>query len=603
VTQAVPPPRLEPLRARRPARRHGAVAAILAAAVVAACGAADRAPPAGDPTPVRRATAEGSPAADLLFVNGVVHRMTDGPRGATALAVVGDRIAWIGGDAQAGRWEGPRTRRVDLAGRALLPGLIDAHLHLESLAHHLADVDLVGTRSYAEVVQRVMARAAREPAGTWILGRGWDQNDWARPEFPHHELLSRAVPDHPVVLRRIGGHALLANRAALEAAGIDAESSIPDGGRMLLDPDGEPTGVLVDAAMALLDRAVPPVPRAVTARRVRAAIDTLHRAGITSIHDAGVDAEGVALFAEMARAGDFPLRSHVMIAADEPRLAAEPGETGWPTDDLTGQGLLAVRAIKLVADGALGSRGAALLDDYSDDEGNLGLLTTTAERALSLARFALDRGWQLCTHAIGDRANRLVLDAYEEAFDGRRAEGRGARFRVEHAQVLAADDVPRFAALGVIPSMQAQHQASDMPWAEARLGPVRVRGAYAWRSLVDAGSTIAGGSDCPVERADPIAALHAAVTRRDESLEPKGGWYPEQCLTREEALLSMTRWAAEAAFDEDRTGSLRPGMVADLVVLSADPMTVPDDALLDLRVDLTVFDGDVVFERSGAGRR
>lgn len=544
------------------------------------------------------ASAALAQTADLVFRGGPVHTVEAGRQPASALAVTGKTIAWVGSADEAARWIGPETQVVELNGRALLPGFADAHVHLEGYGAALVQVDLVGTPSYAAVIAAVVERAASTPPGTWITGRGWDQNDWPVSDFPHHQALSDAVPDHPVMIRRIGGHAALVNQAAMALADFGVDSMAPAGGRILRDDSRLPTGVLIDNAMALVATVIPQPAVAERRRRVVTAIAALHRMGITSVHDAGVDAGAVDVFAELARAGRFPMRSHVMIAADEPLLRAPRSQTGWPTDDLTGQGLLSVRAIKLSADGALGSRGAALLRDYTDAE-VAGLVTATPERTLELAHFAVQNGWQLCTHAIGDRANREVLDAYSLAFAQLEDmdDSASLRFRIEHAQVLHPQDIPRFAELGVIPSMQTQHQTSDMPWAEERLGPIRVRGAYAWRDLLDSGVIIPGGSDCPVELPDPMAAFAAAVTRQDSSGTPTGGWYADQAMNRDEALAHLTLWPAQAAFNEERLGSLAPGKLADLVVLSGDPLAVPSTELADLHIELTVFDGQIVFDR------
>ncbi len=561
--------------------------------------------------------------ADLLFHGGPIISVAGPAPGLLdpavttyeVLALRGARIAYVGAADGAAGFIGPDTRMVDLAGRTLLPGLGDSHLHLLGFGRLLRDVDVVDTRSYAEVIERVRRRAAETPAGQWVRGRGWDQNDWDDKRFPHHAELSAAVPDHPVVIARIDGHALLANAAALTIAGVDASTQAPPGGRIERDADGNPTGVLVDNAMSLVYRAVPDDGREQDRDAARRAIAALHRYGITQIHDAGVSGDDVELFRELALQGKFDLRSHVMIRAGDPVLARTDDDL--PTNDLTGQGLIAVQSIKAMADGALGSRGAMLIDEYSDDPGNHGLAVMDAEQIRSVADFALRDGWQVCVHAIGDRANRDVLDAFEGAFaaderggaelEGRchlghdhgvpsRAEGR-RRFRIEHAQVLHPDDIPRFAELGVAASMQALHQTSDMPWAEDRVGPLRVRGAYAWHSLLRAGAVLTGGSDCPVERPDPFAALRAYVTRQDAEQTPPGGWYPEQTVSRGLALQQITSAPAWAAFDRCRLGQLGRGMKADLVVLDGNPLDVPADSLDDLQVELTLFDGRVVYER------
>lgn len=538
------------------------------------------------------------PRAELLFRGGRVLGTDAGAPPASALAVADGRILWIGDDAGADAWIAPDTEVVELQGRALLPGFADAHLHLRGVADQLAEVDLTGVPSYAELVRRVEAAAAARPPGTWILGRGWDQNDWPDTRFPNHGALSLATPEHPVVLTRIDGHALLANAEALRRAGLGADTADPEGGRLLRDAEGQLSGVLVDTAMAPLRAVIPDTSEAETRRRLAAAIPVLHAYGITSVHDAGVDRDTAELLAALDREDALPLRVHIMLRAGVFDLE-HPARNPVPVHDVNGNGRVQLRAIKAMGDGALGSRGAALLEPYSDEPGHRGLIVTPEARVEALARYALAHGWQLCTHAIGDRANRSVLDAYERALADAPAE-LDHRFRVEHAQVLHPRELPRFAELGVIPSMQAQHQTSDAPWAGRRLGPERTALAYAWRSLVDSGVPIPGGSDAPVEIPDPLLAFHAAVTRRDVHGEPPGGWHPEQRLTREEALRHLTLWPAHAAFREHELGSLAPGKLADLVVLSGDPLSTPDDALLDLRVELTVFDGEIVFAREGA---
>lgn len=537
-----------------------------------------------------------APVADLILHGGAVVTVDAGQPSASAVAVRQGRIVFVGNDAGALALRGPTTAVIPLAGRTLLPGFADGHLHLFGMGDALVEVDLVGTASYAEVIARVVERAAATPSGQWIIGRGWDQNDWQDTSFPHHAELSAAVPHHPVALGRVDGHALLANATALAAAGVFAGSVAPSGGRILTDDTGAPTGVLVDAAEALVTAIIPELSVEERGRRLLLAVQHLNERGVTSVHEAGIDRRSVELLAAVARAGLLSLRVHVMVSAHEPALHQPRAQTGWPTDDLTGQGLLAVRAIKAYMDGALGSRGAALLAPYSDDPHQDGLLLMEPVQLLELSRFAAANDWQLCTHAIGDRGNRLVLDAYEQALGEFPRDDH--RFRVEHAQILDSGDIPRFAQLGVLPSMQAQHQTSDMPWAGERLGQERLVGAYAWASLLASGVIIPGGSDGPVEAVDVPAALHAAVTRTDAAGQPEGGWMPEQRMTREQALLHVTLWPALAAFREHDLGSITVGKRADLVVLSGNPLSVPEDQLPLLTVELTVFDGQVVFDRS-----
>lgn len=537
--------------------------------------------------------AQAAEPADLVLHSGVVHTLEASRPRAQAVAARDGAIVFVGSTAEARLLIGPKTRVVDLGGRPLYPGFIDAHGHLANFARTLLQVDLVGSRSYGDVIDRVRAEAAALPPGTWIEGRGWDQNDWPEKAFPNHRALSAAVSEHPVVLTRVDGHALLVNAAAMRAAGVGRDARFPgEGGRILLDADGEPTGVFVDSAMSLVRRHVPPTSQADLRRGVQRAIAELHEHGVTAIHDAGVGTETIRLYEEMAADGEFDLRNYVMVRGD-------PGTLGeWlppgPVEDLGGHGRITVRSIKLSADGALGSRGAALLEDYDDEPGNRGLEVTSGAYVQEVAVRALGSGFQLCVHAIGDRANRFVLDAFEAALEAQPRVDH--RFRVEHAQILSPRDVPRFAELGVIPSMQAQHQTSDMDWALERVGAERAKGAYAWRWLLDTGVIVAGGSDFPVEVPDPIAAYHAAVARQDSADRPEGGWYPEQRMSRGEALAHLTVWPAFAGFAEDRLGSIRPGKRADLVVLSRDLVSCPFEEIEGVRVDLTIFDGRVVYE-------
>jgi predicted amidohydrolase YtcJ len=518
---------------------------------------------------------------------------------ASALAARGGRVVVVGSDAEVAGLVGPHTRVVELHGRTALPGLFDAHLHLAGLAEGVRRVDLVGTRSEAEVVARVAAHAAQSPPAAWVLGRGWDQNDWADTAFPTHAALSAAVPGRPAALWRVDGHALLANAAALELAGVGAHTPDPPGGRILRDAQGLPTGVLVDNAMTLVEAHVPPPSAAELRDALPRVVADLHRLGLTAVADAGASLARAREYAGLAREGRLELRVHVMLDADDPAVWSDT--PGLPTPDLDGHGRVAVRAVKAYADGALGSRGAALLAPYADEPSQSGLLLTPPERLAALAERCLRAGWQLSTHAIGDRANRLVLDTYAAALAAVPPLERAVpdpRLRIEHAQVLDPADIPRFGQLGVLASMQALHQSSDCPWAGARLGPGRERGAYAWRALVDAGALLCGGSDAPVESPDPLAAFHAFVTRPDPSGRWPGGWHAEQALTRAEALSAMTSWAAQACFEEARLGRLAPGMAADVVVLSGDPLEEPVERLRDLQVDLTVFDGRIVHERT-----
>ncbi|MBX3466550.1 MAG: amidohydrolase [Planctomycetes bacterium] len=537
------------------------------------------------------------PPADLVLRGGVVHTLDPARPKAGAVAVRGDRIVGVADAPQAG-WIGSGTRVVDLDGACVVPGLWDAHGHLLSLGLADAEVDLTGARSFAEVVERVAARANDVRPGEWVVGRGWDQNLWPKDEFggefPTHERLSQAVPGHPVSLSRVDGHATLLNARALAAHGIGPGTASPPGGEVVKDAQGRPTGVLVDAAMALAPEPAPSP--AQTRAALRAAARECVRYGLVGVHDAGVTAGSLAMLEELARAGELPLRVYAMLsesAATGDVLAAGPR--------VNLHGRLTVRAIKTFVDGALGSRGAWLLEPYADRPDARGLPQQTQEELEALLARAARYGFQVCAHAIGDAAVRRVLDAVERVeADLGRERVRAVRPRIEHAQVVHPADVERFGPLGVIPSMQPTHATSDMGWAEARLGPERVRSAYAWQTLLEAGAPgIACGSDFPVEGVSPLWGLHAAVTRVDadgKSPHGSGGWFPHQRLTREQALLGFTRWACAAAFMEEDGGAITVGRWADLAVFDRDLLTCEPAALRALEARLTIVGGRVVHE-------
>lgn len=534
------------------------------------------------------------PPADLIVRAARIYTADGASPVVEAIAVRERRVVFAGSNAQALAYQGPATRMVAYPLRTIIPGMIDAHAHLLNLGEALRNVMVMGADTYDEVIRRVVERARETPAGDWILGRGWDQNRWPDKEFPTHDALSRAVPGHPVLLKRVDGHAMLANARAMELAGITSAVEDPAGGRIVRrEGSREPTGVFIDNAMNLMTRAVPALTKEETRRALLAAVREANRWGLTGVHDAGVSGRSLEIFEELADSGALTLRVYAMIDSED-TAAIEAAFAQGPRNAV-GSGRLWVRSIKVYCDGALGSRGAALLEPYSDDPGNSGLLVSPPEHIRRIATRALKAGFQVGTHAIGDRGNRIVLDVYEEAL--RDVPTPDHRLRIEHAQVIHPDDIPRFAALGVIPAMQAVHATSDMPWAEARLGPERVRGAYAWRSLLRTGVMIANGSDFPVEEVNPLLSFHAAVTRQDADNRPPGGWYPEERMTREEALKSMTSWAAYAGFQEGVLGSLSPGKYADFVVLDADIMTVPEDQILRTQVVATYLGGQAVYER------
>lgn len=531
--------------------------------------------------------------ADLVVTNARIYTSDVNRPVAQALAVRAGRITFVGSNRGALALAGARTERFDLPGKTVIAGMVDAHAHLLGLGQALRTVDLVGTRSYDEVIARVAERAKSAKPGEWIRGRGWDQNDWADTRFPTHAALSRAVPNNPVYLTRVDGHAALVNAKALELAQVTAATPDPTGGRFIRDSANNPTGVLVDNAQGVVGRVIPPPSRAQLRDQTLAAIAEANRWGLTGIHDAGVGPEGIGVYEELAKEGRYNLRNYVMVRANDSVL--DVFMRRGPQSGLY-DGRLWMRAIKITADGALGSRGAALLEPYSDEAGNTGLITQPPERIRSVAVRALKAGFQLNVHAIGDRANRIVLDQFESAL--REVPTADHRFRIEHAQILHEQDIPRFAALDVIPSMQGSHQTSDMYWVPARLGQARSKGAYAWRSLLNTGVVIPNGSDFPVEAVNPLISFHSFITRQDPENFPPGGWFPEQRTTRQEALLSITLWPAYAAFMENESGSLTVGKYADFVVLDRDMMTVAPEEILGTRVLMTVLGGRTVY---GAG--
>jgi predicted amidohydrolase YtcJ len=531
-------------------------------------------------------------SADLIITNARIYTVDENRPVVEAMAIREGRVVATGPQRGILTMRGPNTQVIDLHGRTVIPGMIDSHVHLLNLGNSLRNVDLVGTTSYDDVIARVAARAKDAPAGSWIVGRGWDQNDWGDTRFPTHDALSRAVPNHPVVLTRIDGHATLVNAAAMRAANVTAQTQDPSGGRFERNPDGTPTGVLVDAAMGIVNRQVPPLSKDQMKSAVQAAIAEMNRWGLTSVHDAGVGRTVIDVYEEVAREGRFNIRDYVMVANNDSTInhyLARGPQSGLY------DGKLWIKAIKISADGALGSRGAALIEPYADDPKNNGLALVPAGRVRDVSVKALRAGFQVNVHAIGDRANRTVLNEFEEALT--QVPVVDHRFRIEHAQIIHPDDVPRFAQLGVIPSMQASHQTSDMYWAVNRLGPTRVLGAYAWRSLLNSGVIIANGSDLPVERTNPLISFMASVSRQDARGWPAGGWYPEQRMTREEALKSMTIWAAYAGFMEKDVGSLAPGKLADFVVLDQDIMRVPPELILSTNVLSTYLGGRAVYQK------
>ena len=541
--------------------------------------------------------------ADLVLRGGTVITIDDDRPGPEAVAIKGQRIVAVGSSEEIDKHVGPQTKVLELRGKTVLPGFIEGHGHFLSLGELKLKLDLTQAQTWEEVVRLVADAAKRTPKGKWIDGRGWHQGKWTRPPapnvegYPVHEALSQVSPDHPVVLTHGTGHMCLANAKAMELAGVTSATKAPDGGEILCDAGGRPTGVFRESAMDLIYRAQNRALRERTAEEVRqeqlaavrlATAECLAH-GVTSFQDAGSPAADVDLFNELAERGELKVRLWVMLNDSNAVLAKRL--TGYR---MVGEhnGLLTVRGIKRMIDGALGTHGAWLLEPYDDLPASTGLNVTPISEIRETAELAIKHDYQLCVHAIGDRANREVLDLMEETF--RRHSGRrDLRWRIEHAQHLHPDDIPRFAQLGVIASMQANHATSDGPFVVQRLGERRAKlGAYAWRSLLDARATVINGTDVPVERISPVECFFASVTRRMASGEP---FFSEQAMTREEALRSYTLSPAYAAFEENDKGSITPGKLADLVVLSHNPLTMPLDPRPNVVVEHTIIGGTIVY--------
>jgi predicted amidohydrolase YtcJ len=540
-------------------------------------------------------TAQGSLAATLVHnVRG--YTMNDGERvefhALEFEAGVVTRLYRYGDDVAAS----DADTRVDGAAATLLPGFIDAHGHVAGLGQALASVDMTGSRSEVEALQRVADFIAGEAdmRGGWLRGGGWNQVLWESNAFPTRASLDALTGDRPAAFARVDGHALWVNSAALDAAGIDSESTDPDGGQIVRDADGEPTGVLIDNAMDAVYVVIGEPSVAELESQIVRGMQAAAATGMTAVHDAGISARNLQAYRNLQRRGELPIRAYPMLSVLDPANDAHLAAGPTRSDD----GMLHVRSVKVLADGALGSRGAALHAEYSDQPGHSGLLVLSEEELAHHMQRSAQAGFQVNVHAIGDLANTRVLNEFEAivADPAKRA----LRHRVEHAQILRPADISRFAELDVIASMQPTHATSDKNMAGDRLGEARLAGAYAWNSLLESGARLAGGSDFPVEPPDPLYGIHAAVTRTDRDGNPLGGWRPEEKLSRDESLSLFTEWAAYAGHEEQHLGRLLPGYAADFVLLSDDIFTMPAGDIWNNRVLLTVVGGRVVFSADDA---
>jgi len=531
--------------------------------------------------------------SDLIVVGQIVHTMDAAGATAEAVVVTDGVIVFVGSREDAMAYRDSGTQVIE-SGATILPGFIDAHGHLRNLGRYSSNLQLIGTESAEQVREMVSAAQRDAPKGQWIRGRGWDQNDWDSKAMPSADQL-RGTDDNPVYLRRVDGHACWVNRRTLELCGVDRDTPDPPGGRILRDENGNPTGVLIDRAEDLIRDNIPEASLSELTEWIRVAVDECNRLGLVGVHDAGIEPTHLAALNELCEGGELSLRVYCMLSTEFDKFDAfiEEQLSMGPTVEC--DDLITIRALKVYADGALGSRGAALLADYSDDPGNVGLMRTQEARLHRMAMLCMESGFQACAHAIGDRGNRMVLDAYENAM--RHSSVEDHRFRVEHCQVLSRNDIPRFKQLGVIPSMQPTHCTSDMYWAEDRVGADRIKGAYAWRQLIDDGNRLPLGSDFPVESANPLWGSYSAATRQDDEGWPEDGWYPEERMTIREAVAGFTINAAYAEFAELERGSLEVGKLADIVVLDRDIFRISSREILKTSVLYTIVAGEVVYER------
>ncbi|MFO7824219.1 MAG: amidohydrolase [Cyclobacterium sp.] len=552
------------------------------------------------------ACSESPEKATRVFTGGFLYTVNEDLPTAEAMAIEGNKIIYVGDQAGAKPFIGSETEVIDLEGKTLTPGWIEGHGHFMGLGYNELNLDLSATKSFQEIVAMVKEAADRTPAGEWITGRGWHQSKWTESPgkqingFPLHLAISEVSPDNPVFLYHASGHAGFANARAMEIAGLNPlgkeqlrDPNHQEGGEIIRDENGNPTGIFNETAMGLITRHIPANSPEKDRQAFELAMAACHRNGITGFHDAGIGSKTVDLYQQMKRDGKMKLRMYAMIAGGNREFLEEWLNRGPEIDSL-----LTFRSIKLSCDGALGSRGAWLLEEYSDRPGHFGHETLPMEYVYDVSKMALEKGFQLCTHAIGDRANKEVLDRYQAALEEFPEKRNEHRFRIEHAQHLHPEDIPRFAELGVLPAMQAIHLSSDRPWAIERLGAQRIKeGAYMWQALLQSGVPIINGTDVPVEPINPLANFYASVTRKTLEGSPEEGYEADQKMSREQALRSYTLDAAYGAFEESMKGSLEVGKVADFVIFDRNIMEIPEAEILQTQVSLTVLDGQIVYQQ------
>ncbi len=539
--------------------------------------------------------------ADTIFLNGNIYTVATTTPHAEAVAVKGDRILFVGANAEAKKLAGPKTKTVDLHGQTVVPGLTDSHYHILGVGERLVHLNLEGTTSRSAFLQKVKERVAQTPPGKWVTGRGWIETFWRPPTFPTRQELDRVAPNNPLFLERADGHGAVANSAALQLAGIDKQTANPFGGEIGRDKEsGEATGMLLDNAMELVGKKIPPATPEENEKAFLSGAQRSLSLGLCEIQNAGSTLPEVEMMRKLYAAGKVKLR--IYNAVYGPGKPAQWLLQNGPVLDAAAH-QFTTRTIKVIFDGSLGSRSAALLEPYADAPDASGFLTQKEADLRPMFEQALRRGIQVETHAIGDRANRTILDLYAAAFAAISKTGRkiaDPRWRVEHAQILSAADLPRFAKLGVIASMQPSHAISDLFFAPRRLGLERLAGAYAWQSLLKSGAVVAGGSDAPVEQGNPMIEFYAAVARKSLDGLSGPGWHPEEAVTRQQALAMLTSAPAFAAFEEHDKGSIEPGKLADLTVLSRDIMKIAEPEILQTRCLMTVVGGEIVFDAAAA---
>lgn len=538
------------------------------------------------------------PSADLVLRGGKVVTVDENFSIQEAVAVRGDRIIYVGSRQKAKAYIGPKTKVLDLNGKLILPGLIDAHAHIYNLGQELTRLNVTGSKSYQEIIEKVTDKVKMAQPGEWIVGGRWDQNDWEDKDFPVHDPLSAVSPENPVYLKRIDGNSAFANAKALELAGINKETPDPFGGVIHRKKNGEPSGVLINRAMNRVEAQIPKDTEELYRERILKALESCLSVGLTGVHEAGISPEEITIYKGLIDENLLELRVFAMLGEQENPVVDGDLAAYFRENRIEqyGNHFLSVKSAKLFFDGALGSRGAAFFEPYADDLENNGLLRITPEYVYRVAKAALETDMGVNTHCIGIRGNRLCLEAYERALLENPKEDH--RFRIEHAQIVQPQDVQKFADLGVLPAMQPIHCTSDMYFVEDRIGSIRAKGAYAWRDFLDAGLIIPCGSDFPVESNNPLYGIFAAVTRQDVLGWPEEGWFPEQIMTIEEVIKGYTIWAAYGAFNEDILGSIEVGKLADFTVLDKDILEIEPKEILETKVIYTIVGGQIMFEKN-----